>query len=183
VIINILGVAASAASVIAMAGDEIRISPAAGVMIHNAQAMIGGDRHDMEDAADTLGGIDQAIRDIYAARTGQTDAALDKMMTPLGGTWMFGKDAKDKGFADSLLGDDAVVKDPKSAGNSAKQTRAMFDAMMAAKGMTRRERRAHWRNLRAGLGPLADDPPVDSGPSLAQIADMIRNIGKPGAAA
>lgn len=179
VIVNILGVAASAASVIAMAGDEIRISPAAGIMIHNAQAMIGGDRHDMEDAADTLGGIDKAIRNIYAARTGQTDGALDKMMTPLSGTWLFGKDAIDKGFADALLPDGAVVKDPKPAnGSGAKQTRNMIDAMLAAKGLSRRERRNAFRNLFAERGGHEPET-VDSGVSLAEIADMIRNIGKP----
>lgn len=178
VIVNVLGVAASAASVIAMAGDEIRISPAAGIMIHNAQAMIGGDRHDMEDAADTLGGIDQAIRNIYAARTGQTDAALDKMMTPLAGTWLFGKEAVDKGFADSLLSDGAVVKDPKPASGSAKQTRNMVEAMLAAKGMSRRERRAIFRNLRSEIGDATDDAPVDRPSDLAQIAELIRNIGK-----
>lgn len=178
VIVNVLGVAASAASLIAMAGDEIRISPAAGIMIHNAQAMIGGDRHDMEDAADTLGGIDQAIRNIYAARTGQTDAALDKMMTPHTGTWLFGKDAVDKGFADSLLADGAVVKDPKPAsGTGSKNARNMLDAMLAAKGIPRRERRNIYREAFPDrLAPEARD--VDSSASLAQIAEMIRNIGK-----
>lgn len=182
VIVNVLGVAASAAAVIAMAGDEIRISPAAGMMIHNAQALIGGDRHDMEGAAETLGGIDKAIRNIYAARTGQTDSALDKMMTPLSGTWMFGKEAVDKGFADALLGDDAVVKDPKSPKNTAGSERAILDSMLASKGMTRRERRTFVRNLLAGRTHVEEPAPVDTGPSLAQIADMIRNIGKPSAA-
>jgi hypothetical protein len=147
-------------------------------MIHNAQAGVDGDRNTMLQAAELLAKHDAAIKRIYAARTGQTEAALDKMMAPLTGTYLFGKEAVDKGFADSVLGEGAVVKAEAPTGIKTKSARAYLEAVLADKGLSRKERREVFREA----FPDRIAPEIDKAQSLAQIADMIRNIGKPSAA-
>lgn len=177
VIVNVLGIAASAATLPAMAADEIRISTAGAMMIHNAQALVDGDWHTMQEALNRLKEHDDAIRRIYAKRTGQSEAKLATMMRPLTGTWMWGKDAVTNGFADSVLGEEAVVKNEETAQYKAKSGRATLESMLAEKGYTRRERRSLFREVFPDR-LQEDDPPVDKGPSLVEIAAMIRNIGK-----
>ncbi|MBH7792416.1 Clp protease ClpP, partial [Clostridioides difficile] len=70
VTVNIIGLAASAASFIAMAGDEIRIGRAAFLMIHNAWLIAMGNRNDLREIADWLEPFDMTLADIYAQRTG-----------------------------------------------------------------------------------------------------------------
>src|SRR5690625_4941230 len=70
VTVKILGLAASAASVIAMAGDEIQIARAGFMMIHNTWVVAAGDRNALRDIADMLEPFDGALADIYAARSG-----------------------------------------------------------------------------------------------------------------
>jgi ATP-dependent Clp protease protease subunit len=176
VIVNILGAAGSAASIVAMAGDTIRISNAGSVMIHNSQAAIMGDRHDMEDGVAALTELDAAIRGIYAARTGQKDAALDEMMTPSIGTWMFGKEAIDKGFADEMLEADKVTKDPAAKDKAKKNARAELDSLLAKQGLSRSQRRDLYRN--AFPGKLGEAEPPASSRAMLELADSIRTMTK-----
>lgn len=176
VVVNVLGAAASAASLIAMAGDTIRISKAGAIMIHNAQAGVSGDRHDAASLADVLDGIDAAIRAIYSARTGQTDAALDKMMTPTIGTWFFGQEAIDKGFADELLADDATVEEKSTkskAQNGTRSARAELDAHLSSRGLSRGRR----RELLRDAFPDKITMPVENqtSPALSEIAASLKS--------
>ena len=98
VTIKIVGIAASAASVIAMAGDDVQIARAGFVMIHNTWVVAMGDRHQLRDVADWLEPFDQMAVDIYAARSGLKAAELGKMLDRE--TWIGGADAVEKGFAD-----------------------------------------------------------------------------------
>ncbi len=100
--VEITGVAASAASIIAMAGDQIAIAENAAFMVHNSWALTIGDRNDHGDTEDLLGQIDQALAGTYAARSGLSVADCASMMDAE--TWLFGADAKAKGFADEILG-------------------------------------------------------------------------------
>ncbi len=100
--VEITGVAASAASIIAMAGDEIAIAENSFVMVHNSWGLTIGNRHDHAETEDLLGQIDQALAATYAARTGLSVAACAAMMDAE--TWLAGADAKVKGFADEILG-------------------------------------------------------------------------------
>jgi ATP-dependent Clp protease protease subunit len=70
VTVKVMGLAASAASIIAMAGDKIEISDIGFLMVHNAWALAVGNRHDMREAADTLEPFDDAMAGLYAARAG-----------------------------------------------------------------------------------------------------------------
>lgn len=101
VTVQVVGIAASAASVIAMAGDEIQVARAGLVMVHNAQWIAAGDRHVMQEAHDTMVTFDEAMVALYADRTGIDAAAIAEMMDAT--TFMSGTEALEQGFATSLL--------------------------------------------------------------------------------
>lgn len=104
VTVNIQGLAASAASVISMAGDTVRISPTAQIMIHKASNGIQGNADGMSHNANVLDGIDKSIAAAYVAKTGMKESDLIQMMS--NETWLTAKDAVDKGFADEIMFDD-----------------------------------------------------------------------------
>ena len=106
VTVKVLGLAASAASIIAMAGDHVQIARAGFLMIHNAWTWAAGNRHDFREYADYLEPFDAAMADVYVARTGQDAKSIEKMMD--GETWIGGSKAIEQGFADSLLASDEV---------------------------------------------------------------------------
>jgi ATP-dependent Clp protease protease subunit len=80
VTVKVLGLAASAASIIAMAGDEIQIARAGFLMVHNTWVMAMGNRNDLQEIADQLEPFDIAMADIYAARTGLDPKTIQKKM-------------------------------------------------------------------------------------------------------
>lgn len=106
VTVKVLGIAASAASIIAMAGDDIQIGRGAFLMIHNCWVYAMGNRHDFAELAQSLEPFDTAMADIYAARSGLDIAAVQKLMDTE--SYIGGSDAVAKGLADSLLSADAV---------------------------------------------------------------------------
>lgn len=94
------GMAASAASIIAMAGDTITMATGSVMMIHEGQAMAFGSADDMRKMADTLTTVTSGIADIYVARTGLPKADVLTMQNVE--TWMSAEDAVAKGFATSV---------------------------------------------------------------------------------
>ena len=108
VVVNIQGLAASAASVIAMAGIQVNISPTAQIMIHKAWSQNVGNADDLTHEADILNGIDKSIAAAYQAKTGMNEEdVLDLMGNE---TWLTAQQAVDKGFADEIM----FVDDKKS---------------------------------------------------------------------
>ncbi|MBS1007785.1 head maturation protease, ClpP-related [Leuconostoc suionicum] len=101
VIVNIQGLAASAASVIAMAGDTVKISPTAQIMIHQAASNGGGNKDDLSHEIDILDGIDKSIANAYESKTGMPQGDLLNMMAKE--TWIGAQEAVDKGFADEIM--------------------------------------------------------------------------------
>ncbi len=101
VTVRVLGLAASAASVIAMAGDRIEIGEAAFLMIHSAWGIVAGNRNDMREFANTLDALDTGIAELYASRSGLPTAEVLSLMEAE--TWMSGADAVKLGFADIAL--------------------------------------------------------------------------------
>lgn len=139
VTVKIVGIAASAASVIAMAGDEIQIARAGFLMIHNTWVVAIGDRHALRDVADWLEPFDTAAVDIYAARTGIKDAELAKMLDRE--AWIGGADAVAKGFADSLLASDEVETKAKNSSEGKPMVAARrVEQLLAKAGVSRKER-------------------------------------------
>ncbi len=106
VTMRVMGIAASAASIIVMAGDEILIGPASFLMIHNCWVVAAGDKNDMRETADFLAPFDAAMAGVYAARTGLPEAEISAMLDAE--TWLNGQQAIAKGFADGLLKPDEM---------------------------------------------------------------------------
>jgi ATP-dependent Clp endopeptidase proteolytic subunit ClpP len=100
IIVNIDGLAASIASVIAMAGNEIYMAANAFIMVHNAWGITIGDAGDMRSMAETLEKIDGSIIDTYARRTGRDEEIIANLMADE--TWMTADQAKELGFVDDL---------------------------------------------------------------------------------
>lgn len=92
--------AASAASVIAMAGTDVFISPCAMMMIHNPSTIAFGDHNEMQKAIDTLNEVKEAIINAYHIKTGLSNAKLSKLMEDE--TWMNARRAVELGFADKI---------------------------------------------------------------------------------
>lgn len=101
VTVHIEGVAASIASVIAMAGDTIKIGEAANVMIHKPWSIALGDADVLRKEADVLDTLEGGILDIYQARTGAATEQLRSWVAAE--TWFRGQAAIDAGFADELV--------------------------------------------------------------------------------
>lgn len=139
VTVKILGLAASAASVIAMAGDTVQIAKAGFFMIHNSWTLAAGDRHYMREVSDFLEPFDMAMAGIYEDRTGLKQDELISMMDRE--TWIGGQGSIDQGFADVFLGSDPVSARA-SADRAVAATVRKMDIALAKAGMTRSERRA-----------------------------------------
>ena len=101
VTVNIDGIAASAASVIAMAATKVAMSPVSMLMIHNPATMAVGDKDELARAMSMLDSVKESILNAYQDKTGMSRAKLSKLMDAE--TWMDARAAIDMGFADELL--------------------------------------------------------------------------------
>lgn len=99
--VKVVGVAASAASVIAMAGDHVEMSPTAQMMIHNAWTVAIGDSNGMSKASEMLSGTNRGIANAYIAKTGLSEETILNLMNEE--TWLNAQDAVEKGFADAKM--------------------------------------------------------------------------------
>lgn len=104
VTVKIASIAASAASVIAMAGDFVLMSPTGMLMIHDPMTIAMGNAKDMERAIDTLNEVKESIINAYAAKSGMRRSKIAEMMSDE--TWMNAKKAVELGFADEVLFED-----------------------------------------------------------------------------
>ena len=100
VTVRVDGLAASIASVIAMAGDKIIMSPGSMIMIHRPSVYAAGTVDDMEKAKDVLMKIEEGITPIYAKRTGLSDEKIAELLEAE--TWMLADKAVELGFADEV---------------------------------------------------------------------------------
>jgi len=107
VTVKIDGIAASAASVIAMAGTKVLMAPTALLMIHNPATAAFGDHVDMQKAIEMLDEVKESIINAYEIKTGLSHTQLSHMMDET--TWMNAKKAIELGFADDLLTDEKLT--------------------------------------------------------------------------
>ncbi len=105
--VTVQGLAASAASYIAMAGDHIQMGQGTFMMIHNAWTWMGGNAQDLRKQATVLDKIDASIASIYAKRAGSDVKAFQAMMRDE--TWLSAEDAVAKGMADRVAGAESVA--------------------------------------------------------------------------
>lgn len=172
VTVRVLGVAASAASFIAMAADEIQIARAGFFMIHNAWTGLWGNRNDLRETADFLEQIDDTIADIYHVRSGlsmgELKADMDKER------WINGRDAIDSGFADAFLPSDVVVEDTKNF-TKEKVAAHKADILLAKAGMSRSSRRELIQDLKGTPGATNQATPSASNDVLKSVLQSMRN--------
>lgn len=164
--VQIVGMAASVAAIIAMAGDEINIAQSAFMMIHNTQLSVDGDRHTLREAADVMETFDEAAADIFAVRTGMRARKISEMLDKE--TWISANDAVKQGFADNVSSQDKVVTAAVSnalpryieAANS-------LDKILAKANMSRSERRKLLQDYKTGKQDAAN---------LTDTHDAVANI-------
>ena len=101
VTVKIDGIAASAASVIAMAGTRVLVSPVSMMMIHNPATIASGDAAEMQKAIAMLDEVKESIINAYEIKTGMSRAKLSHLMDAE--TWMDAHTAVDLGFADEIM--------------------------------------------------------------------------------
>lgn len=108
VVVKIVGIAASAASIIAMAGKKVLISPTAEIMIHNVQSQARGDYRDFEHEAEVLKDYNSTIANAYLLKTGMSKEELLELMD--NETWLTPQQALEKGFVDEIMFNDGKIR-------------------------------------------------------------------------
>lgn len=151
--VKIVGLAASAASMLAMAGDEISIAESALVMVHNAWSCACGNSADMSEASRILDKLDVSMAKLYTSKTGLAAEEVRLMMAEE--TWLDGAEAIAKGFAHKMLGEKDVVesKDASTYNAALRQV----DVTLAKAGMPRSNRRDLLKKISSAT-PRAGDP-------------------------
>lgn len=176
VTIDVMGWAASAASIIAMAGDEIRMGLGTFMMVHKPWGMVIGTDDDFSDAADLFKTFTAAVVDIYEARTGMKRADIESLVAAE--TFMGPSEAVKNGFADVV--DDTIGGDQVEAENSVAgvvNARRRMDAALAKQGVPRAERRRMFAELAGGTRDAAPTATHDAGFAAAarQLINAIRS--------
>lgn len=172
VTVRVMGLAASAASIIAMAGDEIEMGMGSMLMIHNSWGMVVGNQDDMRAAAETFAEFDAAMADIYAARSGKPVTEVAAMMSAE--TFMRAEKAIEMGFADSTF-EAPDYDETANKGSDAKKARAKLDATLARTGMPRVERRALLREA-AGTPSAAGTATPSAGFDVGAAQRLISTL-------
>nr|WP_313518626.1 head maturation protease, ClpP-related [Brevundimonas diminuta] len=178
VTVKVMGMAASAASIIAMAGDTVEIGAASFLMIHNCWVLAMGNRHDMRETAEFLEPFDAAMVDVYAARSGQKSEDIAKWMDAE--TFMSGSQAIERGFADALLAADKITTDDKAKAEDRRvnELRAM-ELQLVSAGLTRTQARDRINKIKGTPGAAldADTTPGAGDPELTgALASLLKSI-------
>jgi len=170
--VKVLGLAASAASVIAMAGDEVQMGPGSFIMVHDCWVLASGNRHGFAETAEWLEPFDKAMADLYAKRTGKTPEETLAWMDKDGGegTYFGVKEAIAAGLADSELGE-SVQESTKAAENGKVKSNLLKTELALCATMSRKDARALLSSVKA---------PTDSKPDAA--GGTLPTDGKPDAA-
>ena len=175
VTVKIDGIAASAASVIAMAGTKVLMAPTALMMIHNPMTMAYGNQADMEKAIEMLDEVKESIMNAYEIKTSLSRAKLSHLMDSE--TWMNANKAIEFGFADDILKDSKKdVADIPAYAFSGKETETRLMNKLTAhykpkdKGMTPAQA--------AEIPAVKDEPPAETGKTYDELMTRL-NLIKP----
>lgn len=172
VTVEVMGWAASAASIIAMAGDEIVMGLGTFMMVHNAWGAVVGNRHDFREAADLFETFDTAIVDIYEARTGASRKDIEKLMDAE--TFLGPSEALAAGFADRV---DGALAANAVAVNPSVHAKRRVDAHLAKAGVSRSDRRRLFSEMSDGTHDAAVTATHDAGVTAA-LEQLLSTIHK-----
>lgn len=152
VTVKIMGLAASAASIIAMAGNEVKMGLGSFLMIHNCWVMGIGNQFDFRELAEWLAPYDDALRDIYIERTGSSEAEIEGWMKKE--KTFSASEAIDHGFADDMLDAAAVTQDKNAsaAARALNEVREIEWILCRSGGMSRSQARAKISALKGKPG-------------------------------
>ncbi|WP_185982827.1 head maturation protease, ClpP-related [Aureimonas mangrovi] len=164
VTVQILGIAASAAAVIAMAGDEVQIASLGFMMIHNTQWGAVGEKSDLRTTADAMEVFDRAAAEMFAERSGIDVAEVTAMLDAT--TYLSGSEAVSRGFADAVVDFDIQEEGTR---NEAPALYRLEAALTSGRALPRSERRRLMKEITGGtpgaaaetVMPSADDDAVD----------------------
>lgn len=178
VTVEVLGLAASAASVIAMAGDEIHMAQGSSLMLHNAWGVVIGNRHDMAKAAALFESFDAALTGIYAARSGRPATEIAALLDAE--TFLGAEEAIAAGMADGMVAasDTRPLTQLQQSAAQARpdiQARRRIDAALAQQGISRSARRAMLKDL-TGTQNAAEPAMQNAGVPLSGLRQLIDTI-------
>ena len=175
VTVKIDGIAASAASVIAMAGTRVLMAPTALMMIHNPMTMAYGNQADMEKAIEMLDEVKESIMNAYEIKTSLSRAKLSHLMDSE--TWMNANKAIELGFADDILKDSKKdAADIPAYAFSGKETETRLMNKLTA----------HYKPRERGMTPaqaaaipaVKDETPAEAGKTYDELMTRL-NLIKP----
>jgi len=183
---KVLGMAASAASIIYLAGADRQVASSAFLMIHNCWTFLAGNRHYLRDVADDMQEFDAAMADLYAETSGQPVDGMAELMDDE--TFIRGKRAVELGLATGLLSANEVVERETEETTQTNALKAM-DTALAKAGMTRSERRELFASFKSGTPRAAgggtrnaaptDKPSAvapDLSASLSAATDLLKSL-------
>lgn len=159
---KVLGMAASAASVIYLAGADRQVASSAFLMIHNCWTVLGGNRHYLRDVADDMEEFDAAMADLYAETSGQPVTDMAEMMDDE--TFIRGKRAVELGLATGLLSAQEVTERDTEETQQNNALKAM-DIALAKAGMPRSERRELFANFKSSMPRAAGGSTHNAAPT------------------
>ncbi|MEE1866929.1 head maturation protease, ClpP-related [Pseudomonas auratipiscis] len=145
---KVLGMAASAASVIYLAGSTREVASSAFLMIHNCWTFLAGNRHYLRDVAADMEDFDAAMADLYAETSGQSAEDMAELMDDE--TYIRGKRAVELGLATGVLSSAEITERETEEGTQANALKAM-DVALAKAGMPRSERRELFASFKSGM--------------------------------
>lgn len=143
---KVLGMAASAASVIYLAGADRQVASSAFLMIHNCWTFLAGNRHYLRDVADDMEEFDAAMADLYAETSAQPVESMAEMMDDE--TFIRGKRAVELGLATGLLASDEITQRETEETQQSNALKAL-DVALAKAGVPRSERRELFANFKS----------------------------------
>ncbi|WP_312115291.1 head maturation protease, ClpP-related [Stutzerimonas nitrititolerans] len=179
---KVLGMAASAASVIYLAGVERQVASSAFLMIHNCWTFLAGNRHYLRDVADDMEEFDAAMADLYAETSAQPVETMAEMMDDE--TFLRGKRAVELGLATGLLASDEITQRETEETQQANALKAL-DVALAKAGIPRSERRELFANFKSSMPRAAGgstqnaaptDKPSAVAPDLTASIDAVKTI-------
>lgn len=145
---KVLGMAASAASIIYLAGSDRQVASSAFLMIHNCWTFLAGNRHYLRDVADDMQEFDAAMADLYAETSGQGVDDIAELMDDE--TFIRGKRAVELGLATGVLSSTEITERETDESTQSNALKAM-DVALAKAGMPRSERRELLANFKSGM--------------------------------
>ncbi|MBC3484677.1 Clp protease ClpP [Pseudomonas sp. SWRI50] len=145
---KVLGMAASAASIVFLAGKKREVASSAFLMIHNCWTWLAGNRKYLRDIADDMQEFDAAMADLYAETSGQSAEDMAELMDDE--TYIRGKRALELGLATGVLSSSEVTERETEDAAQNNALKAM-DVALAKGGMPRSERRELFANFKSGM--------------------------------